>query len=217
MQARERDLGGARQVEVVVRQRVDVRALGGKEAGAGHGLLADEHRRQHRREAVLRQVVERGPVEREGEQRRVADQVAEPRAREPCRPLHVEAADLGVLAPLGEPGGSEAGDLDCILLLGPVRDGLVRWVRHLREQLVAGRLRVRVLRLGSAQLLLHLLQLRELLGRGLPLQLRLPAQFVDRRHERAPALVGGEHGVERVAGALAGERSTVGVRSVRAP
>ena len=85
---------------------------------------------------------------------------------------------------------------------------------HLGEQLVARRLGRGVLLLGGAQLLLHLLQLRELLRRGLALQLRLPAQLVDLRHERAPALVGLEQGVERVAGALPGQCSAVGVRVV---
>ena len=80
---------------------VDVRALGREEAGAVHRLLADEHRRQHRRVAVLHRGVEREAVEREREQRRVADQVAEARAGEPRRALHVEAADLGVLLRLG--------------------------------------------------------------------------------------------------------------------
>ena len=44
--------------------------------------------------------VEREAVEGEGEQRGVADQVAEARAGEPRGPLHLEPADLGVLRPL---------------------------------------------------------------------------------------------------------------------
>ena len=213
VEAGERDLGRARQVEVVVGERVDVRALGRKEAGAGHRLLADEHGREHGREAVLGEMRERGAVERERDERRVADQVAEARAREARRPLHVEAPDLGVLARLRQLGRlARARDLDRVLLLGAVRHRLVRRVRHLGEQLVARRLGRRVLLLGRAQLLLHLLQLGELLGRGLALQLRLPAQLVDRRHERAPALVGGQQRVERLAGALALQRRAVGVR-----
>jgi hypothetical protein len=89
----------------------------------------------------------------------------------------------------------------------------VRRVRNLREQLVAGPASACcVLLLGRAQLLLHLLQLGELLGRRLALQLRLPAELVDRGYERAPALVGGQERVERLAGALARERRAVGVR-----
>ncbi len=57
--------------------------------------------------------------------------------------------------------------------------------------------------LGALQLLLDAPQLLELLGRRLALQLRLRAQLVDPRDERAPALVGGEPGVERFGGALA--------------
>ena len=37
------------------------------------------------------------------------------------------------------------------------------------------------------------------------------AQLVDPRHQRAPALVGGEQRVERLGGALAGERGAEGV------
>ena len=43
----ERDLGGARQVEAVALDAVEVRLLGRQEARAVHRLLPDEHRRQH--------------------------------------------------------------------------------------------------------------------------------------------------------------------------
>ncbi len=46
--------------------------------------------------------VEREPVEREREQRGVADDVAEARAGETCGPFHVEAPDLRVLLRVGE-------------------------------------------------------------------------------------------------------------------
>ena len=87
----------------------------------------------------------------------------------------------------------------------------MRRVRDERERLVAGGLGGRELLLGGAELLLHPLQLLELLGRRLALQLRPAAEVVDARHERAPALVGGEQRVERLAGALAGERGAPGV------
>ena len=74
-----------------------------------------------------------------------------------------------------------------------------------REQRVALRLGLGELLLGALQLLLHAAQLLELLGRRLSLQLRLRPQLVDARDERAPALVGGEPGVERLGGALARE------------
>ena len=160
-------------------------------------------------------MLERRAVEREREQRGVSDQIAEARAREARRALHVEAADLGVLPSLRERRRlARARDLDGVLLLAAVRNGLVGRVRHLGEQLVARRLGGGVLLLGRTELLLHLLQLGELLRRGLALQLRLPAQLVDRRHERAPALVGLQQRVERVAGALPRQRRAVRVRIV---
>ncbi len=101
MQPGEGDLGGAGQVEPVLLERVDVRALGREEAGAVHRLLADEHRRQHRHVTVRDRAVDGEAVDREREQGGVADQVAEPRAGEARGALHVEAADLGVLRALG--------------------------------------------------------------------------------------------------------------------
>ena len=52
----------------------------------------------HRREAGLRQMVERELVESHRDERGVADDVAEPRARDAGGALHVEAPDLRVLA-----------------------------------------------------------------------------------------------------------------------
>ena len=98
VEARERDLGRAGQVEAVGRKLVDVRLIGREGAGSDQRLLAHEHRWQHRDEAVRRQPVERQPVEREREPRRVADPVAEAGTGHPSRALHVEAADLDVLA-----------------------------------------------------------------------------------------------------------------------
>ena len=90
VQARERDLGGAGEVEPVVSKLVDVRLVGGERAGADERALADEHGRQDGDEALRREPVEREPVEREREPGRVADPVAEAGARTsaphaPCR------------------------------------------------------------------------------------------------------------------------------------
>ena len=92
VQARERDLGGAGQVEAVALDRVDVVLLGGEEAGSVHRLLAHEHGREDGREAARDEPVEREAVEREREQRGIADHVAESRARHLRRALHVEPA-----------------------------------------------------------------------------------------------------------------------------
>src|SRR5262249_16013310 len=74
-----------------------------------------------------------------------------------------------------------------------------------RERCFALGLRVGEPLLRTLQLLIDRAQLLELLGRRLALQLRLPAQLVDARDERAPALVGDEHGVELLRRALARE------------
>ena len=87
----------------------------------------------------------------------------------------------------------------------------MRRIRDGRERLVARCLGCSELLLGGAQLLLQPLQLRELLGRRLPLELRPAAQVVDARHQRAPALVGREQRVERLAGSLPGESGAPGV------
>ena len=88
----ERDLGRAGEEEAVLLELVDVRLLGREEAGADHRLLAHEHRRQHRREPGRGDVIEREAVEREREQRRVADDVAEPRARRAAQRARARSA-----------------------------------------------------------------------------------------------------------------------------
>ena len=146
MQPGERDLRGARQVEAVALDRVDVRALGREEAGAEHRLLAHEHGRDHGREAGGVQALDREAVEREREQRGVADQVAEARAGDLRRALHLEAADLGVLARLVELRRlADAAQLLGVLVGVAVGRRLVRRVRHLAQQLVARGLRLREL------------------------------------------------------------------------
>ena len=54
VQARERDLRRARQVEAVLGHLVDVGVVRRERSGADQRLLADEHGRQHRRESLLR-------------------------------------------------------------------------------------------------------------------------------------------------------------------
>ncbi len=184
VQARERDLRRARQVEAVRGQLVDVLLVGRERAGADQRVLPHEHRREHADEPLLGQAVEREAVEGEGEPGRVADPVAEARARHPRRPLHVEPADLGVLARAVLARLADPSHLVDVLLRGPVGGVLVRDVRHAQGEPVALGLGRRQLLLGGLQLLLHALQLLELLRRRSSLQLRPAAQLV---HARARA------------------------------
>ena len=216
MHGGERDLGGTGEKEAVLLERVDVRLLGREETRPDHRLLADEHRWQHGCEPRRRDVVERKAVEREREQGGVADDVAEPRSGESGGALELESADLARLLRVRRAGGlAEAADLDGVVLRVTVRGGIVRWIRDERERVLTRSLRGRQLLLGCAQLLLHTLELFQLLGRRLALELGAAAQIVDARHEQAPALVGGEQRVERLCRALAGERRApyVGVRA----
>src|SRR5262249_24953117 len=107
-----------------------------------------------------------------------------------------------------------AANLDRVILGIAVGNVRVRRVGQLLERGVAGGgCRVELL-LGLPQLLLHLFQQLDLFGRG-PALLFLPrAEVVDLRDELAPALVGLEPGIERLAGALARKRGPVGVRVV---
>jgi hypothetical protein len=164
---------------------------------------------------VLHEVVEREPVEREREQGGVADEVAEAGAGDAGRPLHLEAAEAGRLDRVGQVGWlAPAGDLDGVVLRVAVGRRVARRVRDLEQQLVPLDLRGRQLLLGGAELLLHALQLGHLLGRRLALRLRAAAELVHLRHERAPALVGCQQGVERLGRALARERGAEAVRVV---
>jgi hypothetical protein len=91
VQRRQGDLGGAGQVEVVGGQVVDLLLGVGQEAGAVERLLADEDGRDHRLEALGREVVHRPRHQRELQPRQVAAQVGEARPRQPRAALHVDA------------------------------------------------------------------------------------------------------------------------------
>ena len=157
-------------------------------------------------EAVRDEMVEREAVEREGEQGRVADEVAEARAGDARGALHLEAAELGVLLRLGERGRlAPAGDLDASSSVSPSGADSCGGFGTCGSS--ASRSASAAASASSAaQLLLHPLELLDLLGRRLALQLRPAAQLVDAGDERAPALVRSEQRVERLGGALPGER-----------
>ena len=100
MQRGQRHLGGADQVEVVLGQVVDLLLGVGEEAGAEERLLADEHRRDDRREALLAEQRQRPAHERQLEQHEIALEVGEARARHLRGGLHVDqvAGELEVVA-----------------------------------------------------------------------------------------------------------------------
>ena len=132
----ERDLRGAGQVELVRLERVDVLAVGREEPGPVHRLLAHEHRRQHRRVPRARQRGRarsgRAPARRA---RRVADEEAEARAREPARRAPCsKRADLGVLRARPARGSPHAASSTASSSAVTVGRRRVRRVRHLREQ-----------------------------------------------------------------------------------
>ena len=105
VQRGEGNLGCARQEQALALEGIDVRAVGREEARAVHRLLAHEDRRDDGRESRLREMVERELVEGHRDARRVADDVAEARARHARCALHVETADLRVLPRLRKCGG----------------------------------------------------------------------------------------------------------------
>jgi hypothetical protein len=183
-----------------------------EEARAAHRLLAHQHRREDGLEARRGRAVERPAVEGQRQQRRVADEVAEARARDPGRPLHVEPAELEVLGPGRRRLADHPLNVSLRVVLLGIRYGLVRRVRNLLQQLVAGRLRGGELIFEGAQLLLDLLQLLDLFGRRLALDLLPPAQLVDLRDELTPARVGLQQPVERLARSLARHRGPEALR-----
>ena len=178
--------------------------VGREEAGAVHRLLADEHRRQHRHVPLRDDAVERPAVERELEQRHVADPVDEARARHLRAALDVDPAvrgrELEMVARLEVERRrlADLADLDGVLLVVAVGRVLRRRVRDAVEQPLRRRSAARRARpRAAAARALTAVQLLELLGRRLALQLRLRAQLLDLRLELAPALVGREQLVER--------------------
>jgi hypothetical protein len=104
---------------------------------------------------------------------------------------------------------------DAHVVLGCTVGNVVgRQVRDPQANLVARRLGVGELTLHSLQLLLDPAQLLELLRRRLAFHLGTGAEVVGARHEFAPLFVGGEPGVEHLAGASASQPATKLVRLV---
>ena len=111
-----------------------------------------------------------------------------------------------------EPGRlAPAADLDRVILSLAIRNVLMGRVWQSLERGVALGRGGGELLLGLAQLLLDLLQLLDLFGRRLALQLLARAEIVDLRHQLTPALIGGEPAVEVLCGALPRERGPIAV------
>ncbi len=132
MERGERHLRRADEIEAVLRHLVEVALLRREEAGAVHRLLAHEHRRQHRHVPLRHDPRERPPVERDLEQRDVADAIDEPRARHARGALDVDPAvrrrEIEVVARLERERRRIADHLDDdrVLLRRPVRRVLGR-------------------------------------------------------------------------------------------
>src|SRR5262249_22477841 len=156
--------------------------------------------RQRRDETGRDEPVEREPVDGERDASGVPDEVAEPGTGDLRRPLHLESAELEVIPGVLERGRlAPPAQLDSILLRIAVGNGLVRRVRDAKEQLVALGGRGLLLRLEPPEVLLHLLELLDLLGRRLAGDLLPRAELVDLRNELAPAGIRGEELVEELA------------------
>jgi len=138
----QRHLRGPHQVELVRIGDVDVDRVRRQEAAAEHGLLAHEHRRDHRDEIARLERVERVANQRELHLDDVAQQVDEPGSAGAHAALGVhdaeELSELGVVARLEVERRrlADAPDLDRVFVREPVGRGLVRDVRRAREQVV---------------------------------------------------------------------------------
>ena len=77
VQPAEWDLGSPGEIEILTVELVDVRVGGGQPTRPVERVLANEHGWQHGHEPLGREALESHPVQRECEERRVADPVAE--------------------------------------------------------------------------------------------------------------------------------------------
>ena len=179
VQRRKRDLGRARQVELVALDVVDVDVVGREEARAVHRRLADEHRRQHRDEALARRAGRarsgraRAPAARP---RPSGRRSASRKSRAPRSMSSQRAAELEVVARLeperrGSPTRRSSSASSSVSPSGARR---VRRVGHAVESSWR-RLGLGELVVERLQLRLQRLRLLDLLRRRLALHL-LPAR-----------------------------------------
>jgi hypothetical protein len=207
------DLRGAGEKELVALDPVDVDLVGREEPRPVHRFLADEHRRQNDREAPLHEAVERVTVERDLELREVADAVGEARSGDLRRALHVDPPvrlrEIEMVL-CGEVEGGRLPDaphLDRVVVREAVRRVHGGRVRDAGEQLPPACLRGAERLLERLELGLHALELLQLLGRRLALQLPPCSQILDARLHVEHCTVGREQLVERLGRALALECS----------
>jgi hypothetical protein len=142
---RERHLRGADEVEVVVREPVDVRRGLAEEAGALHGARLHQGRRDHRGEAARDRLRHRHLYERELEQGTDPGEVVEPGAADLGSALDVDgaeqASELHVVARLEALGREVTWSADVL------EDGVV--VLPSGRSLLVGKVGQRELQLGE--------------------------------------------------------------------
>ena len=213
VEATERDLGRAREEEILAVELVDIGIRRRQPARPVQRLLPHEHGRQDRREALRDEAVEGEPVERERDERRVADPVAEARARHPRGTLHLEAADLRVLLRVVQRGRlADAAHLEPRRPRSPSGTD-ASGMFGTRSQ-CSWRSRSAAASSASSSWSSALSRRAVSISssvRGLAERLLLRTHLVAPRARVAPARVRREQGVERVRRAAPGERGPVAV------
>ena len=223
--AGQRDLGRAdqEQLGIGVRDRVDLLARLGEEAAADERLLAHEHRRHDRREALADELVERVLHRRDVQPHDVAEQVGEARARDARAALDVDhAARRGRGGRAARSRTPASGRLDIVVQLRVLLEHAVGGAtgaggsgassiavskaastsRSCSSSAASRSRSSAAAAISAAASRPGALGLADRLRR----RVALGAQLVDLRLQRAPALVQREHLVEQAVGLAARER-----------
>jgi len=214
VQRRQCHLGGADQVEVVVRQPVDLLLGVGQHAGADQRPLTHEHRRDYRLEPELDQLCQRVLDQSELEQHEPTAQVGKARARKRRTAFHVDhcPGELEVVAS----GATRLPDLAQHRVnrgrrlkrsVGQPQQQLVELAAHRRLE-VGQRAPAR----GQRRHRFTLIRGRRA-APALARAVLLGAQLLELGRQAAPAAVELQHAVDRVIGHVASPRqcATYGV------